>query len=192
MLSYIEDISTGDLYLDEVWHILAIKCAAVALGIPFYAVLVEVYYLIKTPLLLTALAFDMIQQVGKNLYEQKCNQLKSSLLDYLIETKTALTEGIWKMVSTPFYAIGMEFAAIYGIFDQYSGRKAVAAIEYSWQNHTSYKEQGACLAISGGENDWETFFTSLKKMHVNYLAKCFQVKANINDRHIRVVCSKPL
>ncbi len=192
LLSYIEDVSTGDLYLDEKWHLLATKCAAVALGNPLYALGTEICYLAKTLLVVSVFAIDAIKKLGPQLYQGELNAVASTCWNWFIKTGSSLAEGIWGMISSPFYAIGVECAALYGIFDQYRGRKWIATIEHSWQKGASYKANNQSPVHNENENCWDAFVHDLKIARTHYLANCFQVRGNVRDVNIRVIRSEAL
>lgn len=184
LLSYVEDVSTGDLYLDEKWYVLSTKCIAIALGIPLYALGTNAWCFAKTLLIVGVVAMDAIKKLGTQLYAGEFSDLGSTCWNWFTETGSALGEGIWGMVSTPFYAIGVEFAALYGIFDQYRGRKWVAAIERSWQKGTSYKNDNKdCL---------DALVRDPKTARIHYLANCFQVRGHVRHPKIRVIGFEPL
>ncbi len=192
LLSYVEDISTGDLYLDEEWYILAIKCAAVALGNPLYALGVEFWHFTKTVLIVGVVGLDAVEKLGAQLWQGELRAVVSTCWNWFAETGSVLGEGIWEMVVTPFYAIGVEFSAIYGIFDQYRGRKWVAAIERSWKKGVSYKEGSRGAVHNENESCWDAFVRRLKTLQIHYLANCFQKRGHVWDLNIRVIRSEEL
>lgn len=192
LLTYVEDVATGDLYLDEEWHVLAVKCTAIALGNPIYALGTEVWYFTKTLLVVVTIAADAIKKIGTQVSQGELSTVGATCWEWLTETGSALGEGIWGIVSTPFFAIGVEFAALYGIFDQYRGRKWIAAIEHAWQRGASYKEDNQWPVHQENENCWDSFVQDIKKARTHYLANCFQVRGNIRDANIRVIRSEEL
>lgn len=192
LLSYVEDVATGDLYLDEEWHVVATKCVAIALGNPLYALGTELWHLTKTILVVGVVAIDAIKRLGEQIGQGNLEVVGTIGWHWLVETARTVGEGIWGIVSTPFYAIGVEFAALYGIFDQYQGRKWVAAIEHSWQNGASYREDLEWPVRQENRNFWDAFVEDLKKSRTHYLANCFQVRGNVQDPNIRVIRSEAL
>lgn len=192
LLSYVEDVATGDLYLDEEWHVLATKCAAVALGNPLYALGTEVWHFTKMLIVVGVVAMDAIKKMGEQFCQGDAEGAGATCWNWITETGSALSEGIWGMASTPFYALGVEFAALYGIFDQYRGRKWVAAIEHSWQKGASYKEDHEWPVRNENQHCWDSFVQDLKKARTHYLANCFQVRGNVRDANIRVIRSEAL
>ena len=182
LLSYIEDVATGNLYLDEDRAVVATKCIMIALlGNPIYAVIKEGWHFAKMLLVISTIGIDTIRKLGEQFQEDKPKGIDSICWKAVCETGSALKEGIWGIVSTPFYAVGVELAAVYGIFDQYQGRKWVAAIERSWQNGVSYKEDLKQCVQSPGENAWDAFVRNSKQARIPYLARCFQVRDNTHS-----------
>lgn len=193
---YLEEIATGDLYRDEPRSVIATKCALIMCGTPLFALTMEVWHLVKMSLLVSFIAIKTIQHVLQRLCEGEFREIGSICWSALGETGSALAEGIWEVASTPFYAIGVEFSALYGLIDQYRGRKWVAAIEHSWQKGVSYKEDrrrdGAAVARDPSEATCSSLFQDLKQGRLFYLANCFQVRGNTHDPRIRIVRSEAL
>lgn len=193
LLSYIEDVATGNLYLDEDRSTVATKCIMIAfLGNPLYALTREVWALTKMLLVVSTIGLDTIRKLGEKFYEGNLQGIDSICWEAVCETGSALKEGIWGIVSTPFYAVGVELAALYGTFDQYRGRKWVAAIEHAWQNGVSYQEDHKEHVRNPDENRWVSFVRDVKQARVPYLANCFQVRGNIHQSDIRVIRSESL
>ncbi len=192
LLSYIENVETGDLYLDEGMDVVAQKCAAIAIGNPFYAVGTIAWHVIKTPLLMTTIALDTIGKLGRHLVDGEIGSLGSVCLDGILESGKTLGQGIWGIVSTPFYAIGVEFSALYGIFDPYWGRTYVAAFEHDWQGKVSYREFFKKAPEVEGQHCWMKFVDDMKRARTSYLANCFQVRGNTHDARIRVIRTEAL
>jgi hypothetical protein len=65
VITYIEDIRTGNLYLDEEAHVVAFKCFVLVFAIPFYTVGKMAWHLFKIPCGL----FQSLEIVGNNLLE---------------------------------------------------------------------------------------------------------------------------
>src|SRR5579862_8762037 len=71
VLSYIEDVKTGEMYLDEPGYVVATKCALIALNMPFYTAGKMAWHLFKTPIEIGAMVIDTIIKVGQQLALQK-------------------------------------------------------------------------------------------------------------------------
>lgn len=191
-LSYIQDVSTGDLYLDEEWQVIATKCVAIAIGNPLYAIGTEVFHLTKTMLVVGVVAMDAIKKIGENIYRAEYQKIGSSAWEWVEETAAALHEGIWDLLSTPIFALGVELAALYGIFDQYQGRKWVAAVEHAWQKGASYRLDHEKPPRNENDGWWTVLVNEIKSSRTHYLANCFQIRGNIHDRQVRVIRSEAL
>ncbi len=191
-LTYIEDVKTGDLYLPEANYIVAVKCALVALGIPFYAAGKMAWYAVKTPLEIGILVFDKMFVLGKVLYECKFSEVVPEIRNAFTQISGTLGTGIFEIVKAPIFAIGCDLAAIYGIFRPYHGRKFEALIEHAWQQGASYKEDLRNVPPRDGENCWTAFVKDLRDSHPFYLAHCFQVRGNVNEPRVVVKGRAPL
>ena len=66
-LSYIEDVKTGQMYLDEAPYIVATKCAMIALGLPFYTVGMMCWHTLRTVVSFSCTVFQTLSKMGEYL-----------------------------------------------------------------------------------------------------------------------------
>lgn len=195
VLSYIEDVKTGDLYLDEPEYIIAVKCALCALGIPFYAFAKVLWHAIKTPLQINAIGIDAICRALQHLTSDAPYDAAADLKQRMNQMSEVLYAGLFEIIKAPLFALGCELASICGVFKPYHGRKFEALVEKAWQNDASYKIDFRNIPARSGEDCWTAFkmdcWTAFVKDFKDtppfYLAHCFQVRGNVNDPRVVIL-----
>lgn len=167
-------------YLHEPMYVTACKCAGLVIGIPFFLMASISWHLIRTPI--TALVTLCIS-LGRALsYRDKAHTIQF-LKDLVWTVPKGIVEGIWMIVRAPFYAVAMEFAALYGVFRPLEGRKAVAAIERGWHQmprtydvrYADWDSDRSFVLKALGDKDFNGTF---------YLAFCMQPLGTLDDPHI--------
>lgn len=191
VVTYIEDIKTGEIYLDEPGYVVAVKCFCIALGMPFYALGKMIWYAVKTPVEITVIACDTIAKAGEQLMQGKFYEAAIHAKEGLIEAAQVVANGIFDIVKSPFLAIGCEIAAIYGIFKPFHGRRGVQLLELAWQNGVSFREDARKFPESSEKFSWKDFKRDIHNANPAYLAQCFQVRGNVNEPRIIVVHREP-
>lgn len=187
VLSYIEDIKTGEMTLDEPGYIIASKCALIALGLPFYTVGKMAWYVFKTPFEISALAINTLMKAGQHL---AIGRLYEGAVDMRIgfsQVPEMFGIGLFEIIKAPIFFLGAELAVIYGIFRPFHGRKIEAIIEHAWQQGASFKEDFRNVPPRIGENCWDAFVQDIHDAHPFYFAHCFQVRGNVQDPRIVVI-----
>ncbi len=164
-----------------------VKCALIALGLPLFTLGKIGWHMAKTPIEIGTIGLDALLKIGPelalgHLYESAVDARLAAL-----RIGQVFGAGLFGVVKAPLYLIGAEFAAIYGIFKPYHGRKFEAAIEKAWQNGASYKEDFRNIPERKGETCWQAFKTDIQIAHTFYLAHCFQVRGNVNDPRFTVL-----
>jgi hypothetical protein len=187
VLSYVEDIKTGEMQLDEPGYVISFKCALLVLGVPFYTIGKMAWYIFKTPFEISALAVETLIKAGEyfaiaRLYEG-CIEMRRGFS----QIPEMFGNGLFDIIKAPIFGLAAEFASIYGIFRPYHGRKIEALIENAWQQGASYKDDFRNIPARTGENCWTAFVKDLHDAHPFYLAHCFQVRGNVNDSRIVVI-----
>lgn len=160
------DLKTKNRYLHEPMRTTAFKC--------FGLVLFTLVYLAAY------LAFHLVRAI-------------SVTLTTVIEGGTrnqigaVLKEGIWTLVRAPFFALRMEFAALYGMFKPLEGRKWVADIESKWHQKASRYDLGfAEPDLTLGAFCWGAF-ADPNFSYTCFLAICMQPFGKTIDPHILAV-----
>lgn len=193
VLSCIEDKQTGDMYLDEPMHAVAFKCASIALGLPFYAAGAMLWHTVKIPLDLTVIALNTLYEtIGNCLATGSLAEMGTVLLKGATQAADAFGYHIYEVVKAPIFALGCEFAAIYGIVKPYHGRKFEAMIENAWQRGASYKDDLRKIPAREGEDCWDAFVKDIQAADTFYLAHCFQPRENTHNSSVQVLCRNPL
>lgn len=191
VITYIEDVKTGEMYLDEPGYVVAVKCFCIALGMPFYALGKMIWYAVKTPIEITVIACDTIAKAGQKLIQGSLCEAAIHSKEGLIEAAQVLANGIFDIVKSPFFAIGCQLTAIYGIFKPFHARKFEAMIENAWQNGVSFREDGRKFPDPGEKFSWKDFKRDVHNANPSYLAQCFQVRGNVNQSRVIVVRREP-
>lgn len=191
-LTYIEDIKTGDLYLDEPTYTVATKCFCVVLGMPFYTVGKMVWHAVKTPLEIGSIAIDAILKVGQLFLSGNYTEGAKEAYCTLQRTFEVLSTGLFEIKKAPFFGLGCALTALYGVFKPYHGRKFEALLENAWQQGSSHKEDFRNVPARPDENCLTAFVKDLRDSHTFYLAHCFQIRGNIRNPLITINSREPL
>ncbi len=191
-LSFIEDVKTGELYVNDSRFTVAVKCAGIALGTPFYAFGKICWYLVKTPIDMGVIALDAISKIFSHVCLGRLYEASSEAQRSFIQMAQTLGTGLFEVVKAPLFALGCELTAIYGLFKPYHARKFEAIIEKAWQQGASYKEDLRKIPARSGEDCWTAFVKDVRDAHPFYLAHCFQVRGNVNDPRVVVISRNSL
>lgn len=113
---YLMDQTTKRLYWNESKRCVRVKCLLLSLATPF----AHSAFAIKATAL-RILKLGTFYHFWSHKKGEKNYSLKSRAIDAGIEAL--------KIVVTPFAIVGLELAAIYGLFTPYNGRKLYATIE---------------------------------------------------------------
>ncbi|MBS0604326.1 MAG: hypothetical protein JSS60_04720 [Verrucomicrobia bacterium] len=187
VLTYIEDVKSGELFLDEPAYIVSVKCALIALGMPFYTLGKMSWHIFKTPFEIGAIALETLYKTGEQLALGKLYEGAVSMRSGITQAAEAFGTGLYEIVKAPFFGLGCELAALYGVVKPFHGRKIEAMIEKAWQNGASYKEDFRNVPARPGETCWQAFRKDMQDAHPFYLAHCFQVRGNVHDPRITVI-----
>lgn len=187
VLHYIEDVKTGELYVNDSRFWVAAKCAGIAVATPLYAFGKICWYLVKTPIDIGVIALDSISKIVAQVCLGRLYEASSEAQRSFIQMSQTLGTGLFEVVKAPLFALGVELTAIYGLFKPYHARKFEAIMEKAWQRGASYKEDLRRVPARAGEDCWTAFVRDIRDAHPFYLAHCFQVRGNVNDPRIRVM-----
>lgn len=190
--TYIEDLKTGKLYMDEEWYVVSMKCAAIALGMPFFTIGVMSWQLAKTPIQVAIIAIKTITEVGKLFCSGQCHEALKECGRGAAQVAETVGTGLYEIVKAPLFGLGCELAAIYGVFKPFHGRKIESDIEYAWQHGASFKEDFRLIPARPDEDCLTAFVKDIQSDHPFFLAHCFQARGNVNDRCFAVVGRSPL
>lgn len=151
--------NTNERYLQEPQWLISVKCAALALMIlPVYSFVYNALHLIRLPI--------------------------ATLLHL---SPTILCKEIWTLVRFPLYVVGLELAAIYGIFSPLNGRAMFGRIESALHaGKTRYDAENCC------DPNYEKPFLELswqflsEKDHAKtfFIAYCMQPIGSTTDPHL--------
>ena len=187
VLSYIEEIETGDLQKDEPAHVVAQKCAWVALAIPFYTAGAMAWNAFKIPVEICSMLLDTLKKVGELLALQRLYEGAVEMRQGLMQIPGIIGDRLFEIVKAPIFGFGAEIASICGMIKPYRCRKIEALIESAWHGGASYKEDFRKIPKRPDENCLEAFVKDAQLMRPFYLAHCFQVRGNVNDPDIEVI-----
>jgi hypothetical protein len=187
VLSYIEEIRTGEMQLDEPGYIIVIKCAMIALGMPLYTVGKMGWHMFKTPFEISALAINTLIKTGEQLALGRLYEGAVEMRHGFSQVPEIFGEGLFEIIKAPIFALGAELAALGGIVRPYHGRGIEKIIEFAWQKGASYQEDFKNPPPRTGENCWDAFVKDVHDTHPFYLGPCFQGRGNVNDAQIIVI-----
>lgn len=150
------DSRSGMLYMQEPMAITAFKCFLLTFAVPFYFVGYTLLHLLRLPLVTL------------------CNC-----------SPVAFFKQLWKIVKIPFHWIGMQFAALYGIFKPLEGRAVFGKVEKSLHDGKSRLEAVGYWKIrfSCSKFFWMTLLNR-QITHSLFIGFCMQSLAKIPDRRI--------
>lgn len=174
------DLKTQNRYSHENMSITAVKCFELVIGIPFYLATYIGWNIIRIPLVALGTILVSLGRLIAHPNKVQCVQL---LKDIAWTAPKRIVEDIWTVVRAPFFAIAMEFAAIYGIFKPVEGRKMIGQIERPWHQYSRKhdvryvdpNQDPLFLLKALADKDFDRTF---------YLAECMQPYGNLNDPHI--------
>ena len=191
-LSYVEDIQTGAMYLDEPQYVVAVKCTLIALANILYTAGKTLWYAIRAPIVIGEVAAEAISKAASEFAMGKCLESATELKKGWTKGWELGVESLFEIIKCPIFGLGVELSAIYGIFRPYFGRKFVGKLEHAWLNGISYKESFNRIPARAGETCLEAFSKDIQSSHPYYLAQCFQVRGNVNDARVVVINREPL
>lgn len=113
---FIVDQTTNRRYFNETRGIVRFKCFLLTLGTPFVHPIASIANVAYRVLKLATFSHFWANKDGETKYNFKA-RLANAGKDLL------------RIVATPFSIVGLELAALYGIFRPYDGRKLYASIE---------------------------------------------------------------
>jgi hypothetical protein len=187
LVTYIEDVRTGEMYLDEEAWIVSIKCALVALGMPFYTVGKMTWHAFKTPIEIAAVASNILVEAGRNFSQCRFYEGFANLRNACIVLPEVFGNGLYEIVKAPIFGFWAILTGLYGIPKPYHGRKIEAIIERAWENGISFKDDFRNIPPREGEGCLEAFAKDIMQTRPFYLAYCFQVRDNTRDPRIVVI-----
>lgn len=140
---HIIDQTTNRKYLNESKGVVAFKCFLLALGTPLVHIIAS---LVSTVYLITKVVTFSHFRIHK----------KEEPYAFLARLGNA-GKDVLKIVATPISLIGLELAALYGIFKPYDGRKLYASIERArYGNYVlapCFQPNPSCHLFGGDMND---------------------------------------
>lgn len=163
-------------WMHEQMGITAMKCLMLLAGIPIYLALTIAWHAFRTPITFTATLIGSFVKLV-------CHPDGEHLKQFLVGAPLALIQGMWNIVRAPFYAIAMEFAALYGVFRPIEGRVFVSQVERKWHGVDRTKDarfqdpdlDPKFVLKAVGDKDFD---------HVWFLAFCMQPYGTLTDGHI--------
>lgn len=137
--TYLQNTETGELYFPDSPQLVALKCAAIAMGIPLYTIARMFYHVCRIAYL-----------ACKIFYESVCNFIEAwkdsgngceAFMQHMVSSLScrifneAFLEQMWECIKAPYYSLGVFIAACEGlIHDPYKAKTEIAIIERHWNN----------------------------------------------------------
>lgn len=116
LAKFIIDQTTGKRYLNESRLCVRIKCLMLLVGTPVIHPIMAICNIAFRILKLVTFSHFWAEKDGESTYN-------------LQERRADAKKDILRTVATPFSIIALEFAALYGVFRPYDGRKIYASLE---------------------------------------------------------------
>jgi len=192
VFTYIKDVKSGALFLDDTQFVVRVKCVLLAIGALFYTPGTMVWRAVKTALVTSIIAVETLAATGKLFLRGKCKESAAALKKGATSIATECNTGLYDIVKAPVCGLGCILAALYGIAKPYHGRKFEAMIENIWQNGASYKEDRRYTCRCPSPARWKNLTQEIKKPYPFYLAWCFQPRGKITDNRYTLIKSEPL
>lgn len=159
----IVDLKTKTRYFHEPMRLTALKCFELFVFTGVYLAAYLAFHVVRT--------FCMALETA-------------SRTRSLLSTTAACLEGIWAVVRAPFYALKIEFAALYGIFQPLEGKAAIGQIEQDWHQKSRQSDLGQTVREMPFEVLCLNAFTDAKFPYTFFLASCMQPIGPLSDSHI--------
>jgi hypothetical protein len=190
---YVEEISTGDLYLkgldrhEETGATIAQKCALLFLGLPFYTAVAIGANFVK---IVTGTVF-----IAKRLFEEMRTQplpeaLANIFFTLIYEIPAHIATCLRNIVKALIFAPPLAAACLYGTLNPFEGRKWISKIEGNWHDadyHLDVRDD--CLVSShpqgSFEKNWEECQSCFRQIYdgkIIFYALCMQKRGNVNDK----------
>jgi len=187
---YVMENSTGDLYGVQEKNlgapsrfITAIKSTTILAAIFPYTICMVAWRFINFSADVFEIAMSVPSQFAAD-YQPKgiVTALTNGIFHPLTELLRSFTENISKVVRSPFYALAMAFAALYGILIPFEGMKLISKVEKAWHNNVSHRSdirysQGSWLSTTLFED-----FKAARTGTVFYLGYCMQKRGNLHEK----------
>jgi len=181
------DLNTLERYRDDTVGSMARKACLVFFFNPILLVCKLSFNVLQMGFDFAKVTIDSTIEMAKDIRDMDIIKICETYLLSRVDLVRYLGEDIVFIVRAPFYAIAMQFASVYGIFDPNNGRKMLAKIEKNWNFNMSVKKDYRynVKMIS------RPFYKSLFDIFLNrrqdvafYLAPCFQPLGSLKDRDI--------
>ncbi len=173
------DPNTGLRYWHEPMCATALKCALLLVFIPIYLSIYVAWHVIRAPIVATVLSLRAADAFIRN---PSKDHLQSLGLALIWEAPKSICKSIWYIVRAPFYAIAMEFAALYGVFCPTKARVWVGNVERQW-HEVDLKSDIRYSRDSARPFLWNAL-TNPDSKNTFYAAFCMQPWGGINDCNI--------
>jgi hypothetical protein len=171
------DTHTGKVYRSEPQWVVAIKCAEIALGTIVYVLGAMAWNTVKIAVDIVLLARKIISKVSSEIALGRSGAACHIVIQAVIwKLPRSVVEDIRRIVSAPIFGLGVELAALYGIFSPYEGRELIAKIEYAWHDGKTFRDD-----VRNHNRRWTCSLKDLFQERVLFLGWCFQVRGTIKD-----------
>lgn len=172
---------SGTLYNDDALYTVATKCLIIALTSPVFYGLKALWHGFRIVLDTTVIASRFFYQLANR---KSSGQTYKKISERTFQDLTSsLQDNLWRVVSAPFVAIGIEAGALLGLISPYQGRRVVGFMEQIYNEDKSLKESHCAvdICLSGQIRNCIDLSSAFSKKEVCYLAQCFQPKGSIQN-----------
>lgn len=197
---FVEHKGTGQLHLDEPAYILAVKCALIFIGTPFYTfghIAWNCYQMLRC---IAVVAYNAVHASREFIDRERLFDATRAFHAEIKPLPRLLMERLCAILKAPLYGLGLGLAALSGIIRPLHGRHCVALIEKAWHHGASYKdnvwkdilaqEQYTCNSLTGCLEGWKSFSRGMHMGNELFVAWCFLERNN--RANVRVLEEAPL
>jgi len=170
--TYLQDKRTGTLYCNDSEAVVATKCTAIFIGMPFYATGAALYHTALLPVDVVRTAISAVQQFHHN-YNEKgfgyafCILIKTLFVDLIFKCLYHL----WGIARSFLFGSAIMVLCLYALVNPYDARIAIGTLEWIWHDQIPHTESYCHVTR---KMDGKEAITEIFKAKVLYLAFCFQ------------------
>lgn len=195
LFEYVVHNQSGTLYLDESLGAVCFKCVIIAFVNPVFAAIRMLWHASRVVMDITAIAANSMKEY---LRLRSLPHAEAALIELKKSTFHSITssikENIWRIVSAPIFALGVEIGAFIGLFAPYEGRAFIGEMERLSQDGRGVKDYYCSIddCLSGNISNLSDYVKKLMKKEVCFLAFCFQPRGTLDPDKFHIEKRLPI
>ncbi len=187
--TFIENLHTGDLHLNDMGKDIMFKSYAMFFALPFYTLGMIATAHIQAGVAIYNMTLKFFQDIKQGFTELSPTKFITAPIGVLTDAALATAQLVWRVVRAPIFAICAALACIYMMFSPLDGRELYASIEAKWHDNATYRdvicyknpycqEKSNEVTWEGWKHNWNLFLGG----RVLFLAPCMQKRGNIDEK----------